>query len=92
MEWEEDFEKEYLEHIKFVCLIMSENYIKNHLADIKKFANVVEKRIDDEGCRMENVLRDNARMLELCKKHQMEYILIDEQYSIDIDMGRWQNQ
>lgn len=85
IDWAKDFEKEYLENIKYVCLVMSENYIKNHFEDIKKFANVVEKRIDDEGCRIESVLRDNARMLELCKKHQMEYMLIDEQYLTDFD-------
>lgn len=29
---------------------MSEQYIKNFFEDIKKYANVVEQRLDDEGC------------------------------------------
>ena len=84
-DWEKDFEKEYLDHIKYHCLIMSEEYIKAHFADIKKYANVIEKRIDDEGCTLESVLAENARMLELAKEHKVPYLLIDEEYEIDLD-------
>ena len=48
-EWSQDFESEYLESIKYYCLVMSKNYIVNHFSDIKKYANVVENRMDDEG-------------------------------------------
>ena len=34
-DWPKDFEKKYLKHIKFYCLVMSENYIKKHFDDIK---------------------------------------------------------
>ena len=30
-----DFEKEYIEHIKYYCLVMSEGYIRKHFASIK---------------------------------------------------------
>ena len=30
------FEKEYLDKICYNCLVMSENYIKNHFDEIKK--------------------------------------------------------
>ena len=81
--WAKDFEKEYLDHIRYKCLIMSENYIRNHFDDIKKYANVIEKRLDDADCTMERVLRDNARALKLAKQHQVPYILIDDQYDLD---------
>ena len=29
---------------------MSENYIRNHFDDIKKYGNVIENRLDDENC------------------------------------------
>ena len=85
-DWEKDFEKEYLAHIKYDCLIMSEEYIKTHFADIKKYANVVERRIDDEWCTLESVLSENAWMLEQVKKHQVNYILIDDKYEVDIKL------
>ena len=63
---------------------MSNEYIKNHFDDIQKYANVVENRGDDEGCTIENVLRDNAEILRLCQSYNVNYILIDEEYQIDI--------
>ena len=83
-DWAKDFEPEYLEHIRYYCLVMSENYIKNHFADIKKYANVVENRLDDEWCTLESVLEDNAAFLELATKNRVNYVLIDEKYEVDI--------
>lgn len=85
-DWSKDFDREYLNHIRYYCLVMSENYINNHFSDIKKFANVVEDRLDDEDCTRESVLRDNARILELCRSHAAEYILIDEEYQVDVEL------
>ena len=84
-DWANDFDKEYLENIKYYCLILSESYIKNNFADIKKYANVIENRLDDEWCTMESVLSDNAEMLSLAKRHNVNYILIDDKYEINID-------
>lgn len=33
---------------------------------------------------MENVLKENAQMLELAKKYKQNYILIHDKYEIDI--------
>ena len=84
-DWEKDFEQEYLDHIKYYCLIMSERYIRNHFDDIKKYANVIENRLDDSWCTMESVLEDNREVLELAQMHDVSYILIDDQYEINID-------
>ena len=35
-DWKKDFDSNYLESIKYYCLVMSEEYIRNHFADIKK--------------------------------------------------------
>jgi len=85
-DWEKDFENEYLENIKYYCLVMSEKYIKTHFADIKKYASAIENRIDDEWCTIESVLEDNAQILDLAKKYNANYILIDDKYKIDIDL------
>ena len=84
--WAESFEEQYLQNIKYYCLVMSEKYINNHFIDIKKYANVVENRMDDEGCTLESMLKDNTKILEECQKHKANYILIDEEYQIDIDL------
>ena len=85
-DWSKDFEAEYLKNIKYYCLVMSSNYITNHFSDIKRYASVVENRGDDEDCTIETVLRDNAEILKQCQEHKVNYILIDDEYQIDIDL------
>ena len=82
--WQHDFDKEYLDNIKYYCLVMSENYIRNHFDDIKKFALAIENRLDDD-CTIDGLLKDNAQVLKLCKKHNVNYVLIDDEYKIDVD-------
>ena len=86
-DWEKDFEKEYLDNIRYYCLVMSENYIKNHFDNIKKYASAVENRIDDDWCTMESVLEDNAQFFTSAKKHNANIVFIDDSYEIDINFS-----
>ena len=83
-DWEKDFEAEYLQSIRYCCLVMTRRYIRAYFADIVKYANVIENRLED-GCTMESVLADNERMLELAREHGVAYRLIDERYEPDFD-------
>jgi 2-phosphoglycerate kinase len=85
-DWSNDFEKEYFDKIRYYCLVMSEKYIRTHFSDIKQYARVIENRLDDEWCTVENVLQDNKNTLSLAQKHKVNYILIDDKYEIDIDL------
>lgn len=85
-DWRKDFETEYLDNIRYYCLVMSDRYINNHFNEIKKFASVIEDRMDDEYCTPETVRRDNAWVLEQCLKYGAEYILIDKEYQIDVEL------
>ena len=82
-DWENDFEREYLEEIKYYCLVMSRNYIENHFDDIKKYANVIEKRLKDEDYSMEIAIRENSLVLEQAEKYKVNYILFDNEYSVN---------
>ncbi len=84
-DWSKDFDKEYLDNIKYYCLVMSESYIKSHFDNIKKYANVVENRLSDD-CTIDGLLQDNSQVLNLCKKHNVNYVLIDDGYKINIDL------
>ena len=78
--WEKDFSAEYLAHIRYFCLVMSQHYIETHFGDIKAHANAIEQRLDDTGCLMETVIRDNAYYLDMCQKFHYPYVWIDEGY------------
>ena len=84
-DWKDDFEKGYLDKIRYYCLIMSEKYIKNHFNDIKKYWNIIENRLDNDR-NIEDLLEDNKRFLELAEANDLDYILIDDKYEVDIDL------
>ena len=81
--WRSDFTDEYLKEIKYYCLIMSEGYIKAHFDDIKAYENVIEKRLCDNII-LEDILADNAAILQAAEKYGNDYILIDKNYEIDL--------
>ncbi len=83
--WQEDFSKEYLENIRYYCLVMSENYIRYHFDDIKKYANIIENRLCDD-LTIDGLLQDNGLILNECKKHNLNFILIEDNYEIDIEI------
>lgn len=83
-DWAKDFEADYLRHIKYLCLVMSEFYIRSHYRDIKKYEGIVETRLDDPDCTPETLIRDNAAALELCRRYGDAYFLIHNTYPTDI--------
>lgn len=82
--WKKDFDERYLRHIEYRCLIMTERYIQEHFADIKSHANAIEKRLDDGWLNAEQLIAENTENLEMCRKYGCKYILIDDEYKIDI--------
>ena len=85
-DWQKDFSEKYLENMQYYCLILSEIYIEKHFSDIKKHANIIEKRLDNTYCTKESVLAENAHYLEQAKKYKANYLLIDGEYKIEIDL------
>ena len=85
-DWVNDFEKEYLDNIRYYCLVMSKKYIENNFDNIKKYANAVESRIDDEWCTMESALEENTKFLTGAKKYNVNIVFIDDSYKVDIDL------
>jgi len=85
LSWENDFAKEYLSEIRFVCLVMTENYIRRHFDAIKEYAGLIERRLDDSDCTVESVLEDNRNFGEACRCYGIKPVEIDEDYWIDVD-------
>lgn len=79
-DWEKDFGENYRKEIRYVCLIMSRQYIETHFADIQNHASDIEKRLDDSGLNVLSLIRENERNLKLCREFGCEYILIDGDY------------
>ena len=82
-DWQKDFDKEYLENIRYVCLVMSRSYIENHFADIQGYASVIESRLDDSDLNKEDLIIENEQNLAQCIAWDLPYILIDKNYKVE---------
>jgi len=87
-DWRNAFTSDYLEHIRYCCLIMSERYIRNSFHNICSYANAIEQRLDDSGPDIEQLVKENAYNLEMCRKYNCRYILIDDNYECDINNAK----
>ena len=70
--------------MRYVCLVMSEGYIRSRFADILEQASVIERRPDDSWCTVETLIEENCRNLQLCRKHGRRYVLIEDSYEIGL--------
>lgn len=82
-DWASDFDEHYLKAIRYYCLVMSENYIKKHFESIKQYANIIEHRLFDTDLTVEQLIQDNQYYLEEAKKHQLNYLFIDQEYCVE---------
>ncbi|MCH5152332.1 MAG: adenylate kinase [Clostridiales bacterium] len=84
-DWKKDFNDEYLKGIKYYCLVMSKNYILNNFTKITAYENKVEKRLSCDVTQ-EKLIETNETNLQMCKKYELNYILIDKEYKVDIEL------
>ena len=84
-DWQQDFSSEYLREIRFICLVMSERYIRAHYDDIAQYANVIEQRLADDYS-LPGALKHNAFVLSQAESHNLPYVLIDDNYSIPVEL------
>lgn len=83
--FKDDFEEVYLKEIKEYFLVMSSDYIENKYTDIVKYENVIENRISNDLDKDE-LIKSNQYVLNGCLKYNLNYILIDELYKVDIKL------
>jgi len=47
---------------------MTEEYIQDHFNDIKIYANVIEKRLDDSYCTYDHLIKENEYNTRMCAR------------------------
>lgn len=82
-DWKTDFAEEYLQNIRYLCLIFAKTYIENHFATIAEYGSVIEKRLDDSDLSKEDLFRDNEENLQQCKAHGCPYALVEDIFDPD---------
>ena len=84
--WAEDFSESYRREIRCFCLVMCESYIRKPFADIKRYANVIEERLDDTDCTLESVLAENAEFLAWAENGCANMVRLEDDYKVDIEI------
>lgn len=85
-DWKQDFSPAYLKEIRYYCLVMTDEYIRNHFQDIKDHAHAIEHRGDDSWYTMESALQENSKILDLCRTYGSHCILIENDYDVKIEL------
>ncbi len=80
-DYKKDFVDKDLKEIKYICLIMKEEYIKKKFDDIIKYENIIEKRKYAEDINIDQLIKDNNYNLKMCKNYNNKYILIEDKYN-----------
>ena len=57
----------------------------NSLKDIEIYSNTIENRKFEDISQAELIKENNAN-LEMCKKYNQRYILVDDKYEIDFEL------
>ena len=81
--WVQDFSEDYLQNIRYLCLIQSANYIENRFDDIVKYGSVIESRLADSDLNREVLIRENQENLRQCEMYGYPDVLIGETYDLD---------
>ncbi|MEC4272228.1 hypothetical protein VJ923_03520 [Adlercreutzia sp. R25] len=58
---------------------MTRRYLETHDDDVRRFANVIEQRLAD-SVDIDDLIADNERILAECRKHNLPFCLIDDDY------------
>lgn len=65
---------------------MSKDYIQKHFSDICANENIIEQRLISGDFTQENLIKENENNLQMCKAYSLNYIFIDKEYKIDIEL------
>lgn len=84
-DWQERFTAGDLKNIKYICLIMTKEYIERNFDLIKSKASTIEQRLDDADLNKDELIKENEYNLKMAKKYALPYLLIDKEYSINTD-------
>ena len=79
-DWRKDFDEQYLQSIRFICLAMTDSYIDAHFDEIKRHASDVESRLYDSDCTPSSLKADNRNYVEAFTQRGEQVTLISADY------------
>ena len=78
--WRKDFEEQYMQSIRFICLAMTDFYIDVHFDEIKNHHSDIETRLYDMDITPRSLIEDNHYYINGFLQSGEQVILIDTDY------------
>ena len=90
-DWRKDFDEQYLQSTRFVCLAMTDSFIDAYTDDIKNHASDIETRLYDVDFTSESLKEDNHYYINGFAQYGEPVMLIDTDYEDTIKsiLGRY---
>ena len=82
--WRQDLDERYLSSIRFICLAMTEEYIKSHFDSIIIHESDIELRLVENDVTVDGLTAENQRMIEGFSDAGEEVVLIGSDYEQSI--------
>ena len=79
-DWRRDFDERYLPHIRFICLAMTEQYIRDHFSEIVSHESEIESRFTDTGLSVAGLVKDNEAVISAFQRAGEQVVLIDSDF------------
>lgn len=79
-DWRRDFDDRYLSSIRFICLAMTEEYIKSHFDAIIRHESDIESRLIENDFSIDGLISENQRMITGFQDAGEQVVLIESNY------------
>ena len=83
-EFQKDFSAAYLKEIRFLCLILSQNYIKHNFSQIKNNDCVIEKRLFPNIVNTKELISDNQHHFDECRRYNLTCAVIEKDFQKEL--------
>ena len=79
-DWRKDFDEQYLQSVRFVCLAMTDSFIDAHIEEIRNHASDIETRRYDSDMTPESLKEDNHNYINGFVQRGEQVTLVDGGY------------
>ena len=79
-DWRKDFDKNYLEHIEFICLAMTEDYIEEYFDEIIRHESDAENRLIKEDCTADDLKECNRWFIDTFSNVDERIVIIKDDF------------
>ena len=79
-DWRKDFDEQYLQSIRFICLAMTDEFIDCHIDEIRQNASAIETRLINTDITPDSLKADNHHYIEAFTLNGEDVTLIDDTY------------